>query len=172
MRSFLESPGKTGAVVPSGKSLVKMMCSYVDFSKAHTVVELGAGTGAITRELLKRMEPDSRLFAFEINPEFCYELRRIDDKRLKILNEDARRLSSIVNSADYVVSGLPLVMFGEEAHREVLSEIAKITKYRYIQFHYSPLGEKYLLERFGAFERKPVLWNVPPAFVYVVDVKK
>lgn len=171
MRSFFESPGETGAVLPSGKSLARLMCSYVDFSKAQTIVELGPGTGAITKELLRRLEPDAKLIALEINPEFCYELRRIADRRLRILNDDARRLSSIVESADYVVSGLPLVAFGEEAHREVLSEIAKITRYRYIQFHYSPLGEKYILERFGAFERKPVLLNIPPAFVYVVDVK-
>jgi len=88
------------------------------------------------------------------------------------LNEDARRLSSLVKHADYVVSGLPLVAFDEEAHREVLNEIAKITRHRYIQFHYSSLGEKYLLERFGSFEREYVLRNAPPAFVYMIDLEK
>ncbi|MBS3147596.1 methyltransferase domain-containing protein [Candidatus Woesearchaeota archaeon] len=172
VQQFLESPGKTGAVLPSSKSLAKRMCSYIDFSKAQTIVELGAGTGAITRELLARMSAESKLVAFEINAEFCYDLRRFEDKRMLILNEDARRLSSLVKHADYVVSGLPLVAFDEEAHREVLNEIAKITRHRYIQFHYSSLGEKYLLERFGSFEREYVLRNAPPAFVYMIDLEK
>ena len=99
---FLSSPMRTGAVLPSSVRLARALAGEIDFSSAITIVELGAGTGVVTRELLKRMSNDSKLLVFEINPMFCDGLERISDDRLEVVREDARHLSKIVKSAEYV----------------------------------------------------------------------
>ena len=62
--------------------------------------------------------------------------------------------------------------FATAVHREILAETKKVATRKYVQFHYSPLGERLLLGEFKRCERKLVLLNVPPAFVYSVDLKR
>jgi len=162
---FFKSPLQTGAVLPSSPLLAKAMAKSINFKKAKVIVELGPGTGVITKELLARMQKDARLIAVEINRKFCKGLKAIKDPRLKVVKGDARSLSRIVRQADVVVSGLPLVSFGEKDHHKVLGEIKKIAKH-YVQFHYSPLGEAQLKQHFPKFKRAFVVANVPPAIVY------
>lgn len=164
---FFKKPLETGAVLPSSPLLAKAMADRINFKTAKIIVELGPGTGSITKELLKRMRKDAKLVAIEINKEFCTELKSIADPRLEVFEGDARHFSRIIKQADVVVSGLPLVSFSDKDHHAVLSEIKKVAK-QYVQFHYSPLGESEMKEHFGKFERKIVLGNVPPAIVYTI----
>lgn len=170
VQQFFKKPLETGAVLPSSPLLAKAMADRINFNKAKTIVELGPGTGSITKELLKRMTKDAKLIAIEINKDFCVELKKISDPRLDILEGDAKHLSRIIKKADVIVSGLPLVSFKEEDHHAVLNEIKKVAK-QYVQFHYSPLGESKMKEHFGKFERKIVLGNVPPAIVYTIKIQ-
>jgi len=63
------------------------------FRKVRNLVELGSGTGVITQEILRRMTPDSRLFALEINRNFVRHLRTCcQDIRLTVLQVDASDL--------------------------------------------------------------------------------
>ncbi|MCC6572245.1 MAG: methyltransferase domain-containing protein [Planctomycetes bacterium] len=169
IKQFLKHPGQVGALTPSGKGLVNAMVKPIDFDKAREIVELGPGTGPVTRVLLKRMHPDARLNVVEINAEFCEQLREIGDKRLNVIHGDASKLSKLVPKADCVISGLPIVNFPKELTAAILDEIAKIAP-MYIQFNYSTLAEKVLRKRFKKVTRKVVLLNVPPAVVYTVTV--
>ena len=60
----------SGAILPSSGFLIDRMLRAVDFARARHVVELGAGTGCITRGILARMRPDAQLIALEVNPVF------------------------------------------------------------------------------------------------------
>ncbi|MGE3311820.1 MAG: rRNA adenine N-6-methyltransferase family protein, partial [Limisphaerales bacterium] len=64
---FLRSPLRMGSVVPSGRALARAMVDCARISPGHSVVELGAGTGAFTQAIVERC-PDSTLTAFEISP--------------------------------------------------------------------------------------------------------
>ncbi|MEM1215016.1 MAG: ribosomal RNA adenine dimethylase, partial [Bacteroidota bacterium] len=64
-----------GTVTPSSRFLCESMLKGIDFSKAKFLVELGAGDGVVTKHILKRMRPDARLLAFEVQPDFCELLR-------------------------------------------------------------------------------------------------
>ena len=167
VKQFILHPRRTGAILPSGPELVKAMLAPVDFEKAKNIVELGPGTGVFTKELLRRMRSDSKLTALEISPAFCKELLKINDNRFTILNADAKHLSKTIKEADYVISGLPLIALPTKDHEQILNEIKKITKYAYIQFHYSPLGEAQLKKTFSKVNKKIVMKNVPPAIVYI-----
>ena len=52
IRSWLEKPLSTGAVLPSGKALARTMARYVDPLATGPVIELGPGTGAVTEALV------------------------------------------------------------------------------------------------------------------------
>jgi phospholipid N-methyltransferase len=166
IKQFILHPRRTGAIMPSSPDLAKAMLSSVDFKKAKHIVELGPGTGAFTHLILQKMRKDAKLTLVELNKEFCKELAQINDKRLTIMNEDAQKLSKYATTADYVISGLPMNGFTKEQHRKILGEIKKITKNAYVQFHYSPLAEKYIKEYFSRVSKKTVLKNIPPAIVY------
>ncbi len=166
IKQFILHPRRTGAIMPSSPDLAKAMLEPVDFSKAKQIVELGPGTGAFTHLILQKMKNDAKLTLVELNKDFCKELSQKKDSRLTIINDDARNLTKHITQADYVISGLPMNGFSKENHRKVLAEIRKVMKYSYIQFHYSPLAEKYIKEYFSNISKKRVLRNIPPAIVY------
>ena len=64
-RQFLRHPKQLGTVVQSGRTLARKMAEEVGDSVQ--VVEFGAGTGPVTREILKRLPENGRLTCFEIN---------------------------------------------------------------------------------------------------------
>src|SRR5690242_4218822 len=75
LRSLLRSPATVGAVIPSSPGLSQMMVSRVDPNSA-AVLEVGAGTGPVTRAILDRgLEPE-RLFVIERDPSLVAYLRR------------------------------------------------------------------------------------------------
>ena len=82
----------TGSVVRSSRFLVREMLKPVDFKQAKVIVELGAGDGVLTREILKKMHANARLLCFEINPEFCKILNEIKDKRLILIEDSAENI--------------------------------------------------------------------------------
>ncbi|MEM3154120.1 MAG: methyltransferase domain-containing protein [Candidatus Woesearchaeota archaeon] len=168
LKQFLKNPVRTGAILPSSPALVKAMVAPINFKKAKHIVELGPGTGAITKEILRKMRPDAKLTALEICKEFCDELKKWDDKRLHVIHADAQHLSKHVDKADYITSGLPLIGLPEKAHVKILKEVKKVMKHAYVQFHYTPLGEPYLKRHFKHISRKIAVRNVPPAIVYVL----
>ena len=165
IKQFLLHPRRTGAIVPSSPDLAKAMLEPVNFKKAKQIVELGPGTGAFTNLILAKISPDAKLTAIELNKEFCKQLRRIKDSRLTIVNDDAQNITKHITKADYVISGLPMNNFSVKEHEKVLEEIKKITKC-YIQFHYTPMAEKYIKKFFKIENKKTVIKNIPPATVY------
>ena len=75
LRSWLEDPLRVGAVSPSGRALARMMARYVDPQAPGPVIELGPGTGSMTRALLERGVAPERLFLIEFDPNFCKLLK-------------------------------------------------------------------------------------------------
>src|SRR5712692_677524 len=78
------------SVAPSSRHLARAMAEPLRKMKAGVVVELGAGTGVITRALLELLPDDVTLIAFEINKKFYRYLRRnFNDPRLLLVNASA-----------------------------------------------------------------------------------
>lgn len=162
-RQFLRHPRQLGTVVQSGRALARKMAEEVGES-VH-VVEFGAGTGPVTREILKRLPENGRLSCFEINRELCRSLNRIGDPRLYVINDDAANCERYVEQADCVVSGLPLTLFDGRAREEILAIASRAG--RYIQLQYTPAISKDVRRHFDEVRLKFVPLNFPPAFVYV-----
>ena len=65
--AFVAHPRQMGAVLPTSRTAVRDMLDLADVPAADLVVELGAGTGVQTGEILARLRPGARLVAVEID---------------------------------------------------------------------------------------------------------
>ncbi|NBQ63088.1 MAG: hypothetical protein EBU40_12515, partial [Proteobacteria bacterium] len=115
LREFARNPRDVGSIAPSSPVLSRAVASRVPHD-ARLIVELGPGTGPITRALLHRASPDAVVVAVEIDPKFCALLHdELPDKRLVIVNHPAEHLREIVAPyqmpVDAVVTSLPLMNF-------------------------------------------------------------
>lgn len=112
LKNWASKPLTTGAVSPSGKALAQRMARSVDLNSDVPVIELGPGTGSVTKALLEHGVVPKRLFAVEFNPDFCKLLRqRFPD--CNILQGDAYAIKGTlaeygVEEASSFVSSLPL----------------------------------------------------------------
>ncbi|MBM4392846.1 MAG: methyltransferase domain-containing protein [Deltaproteobacteria bacterium] len=76
LRQSLQQAQTVGALWPSSKGLSRAMVEPV-FAEVHKsrerlrVLEVGAGVGPVTEELVARLLPGDRLDVVELNPEFC-----------------------------------------------------------------------------------------------------
>src|SRR4051794_15149386 len=98
LRSFLRHPRQVGAVLPTSGRAVRAMLDLAAIEDARCVVEMGAGTGPHTREILARLSPDARFLAFEIDPALADGLQQeLRDPRLHVINDSAEKLSEYLD---------------------------------------------------------------------------
>jgi phospholipid N-methyltransferase len=172
---FLKAPHEIGAVLPSSRFLARRMMKAVDLKQANSIVELGAGTGAITGELLLHVSPGASVVIIDSNPEAVAILNRrlAGQKNLRIILGDARELRNIlrenqIGNVDAIVSSLPYASLGEGTTRHILSAAADVLtpQGHFVAFQYTPLLRKTLEAYFEIQSSEVELRNFPPAVVY------
>jgi len=130
LKRFLSRPFQVASVVPSSSVIIKKVSDKMDFSEPRVIAEFGPGEGCHTREILKRLQPGSRLLLFELDPELAVHLKEQfqHDARVEVLNTDAGRLDEELkarglNRCDYVVSGIPFSTMESGKKRRLLESI-------------------------------------------------
>lgn len=171
LRAFVTNPRQVGAVLPTSRFAVRDMLDLGDVPGARLVVELGAGTGSQTKEILARLAPDARLVAVEIDPRLAKILQeRFDDPRLTVIQDSAEHLSEHLDGAraDVLVCALPFTSFEQGLRRRLLDVLPRLVAPAGVALviQYSPLIQNELRRRFGAVRRRISPWNVPPAFLF------
>lgn len=141
---LVRHPRTVGAICPSGTQLAGAMAAAIPEGKG-LVIEIGAGTGAVTRAILARGIEPERLLVLERSPEFCRMLRR-KFPGLNIVEGDAAMLASYVpegREVVAVVSSLPLMNFPSSLREAILEQVRRVigTRGCVIQFTYALLGE-------------------------------
>jgi phospholipid N-methyltransferase len=130
-RNFFKHPKMLGSFIPSSPFLIKHLISQIDFSQAKVIVEYGPGVGTISQELLERMSPDARLVLIEMNRDFVIFLKQeLADPRVHVVQGSAENVRSVLkslglDSADYIVSGIPYSTMPDGMRRKILSESKK-----------------------------------------------
>jgi len=179
--SFLRHPTTVGALVPSSRFLAHALLQNCHLKTAKTVVELGSGTGAITRLILDRVGRHTTFFALELDPAATRELRkRFPD--LDVYSDSAEHLQKYLirhgrKKADCIVSGLPWASMTTELQNRILTAIFRVLKpggsfttFAYLHASWMPTARRFRerLERhFGTVEISRTVWrNLPPAYVY------
>src|SRR6202140_928726 len=97
IRSWIEKPLSTGAVMPSGKLLARAMARLVDTEVPAPIIELGPGTGPVTEALVAHGVDPSRLVLVEFNPVFC-RLLRSRYPAATVVQGDAYRLRPLLGA--------------------------------------------------------------------------
>src|SRR5262245_53991300 len=88
--NFLRHPHMLGSIVPSSRFLVDQVLASIDWERARVIVEYGPGVGTFTDEILRRMHPEARLIAIEMNQSFVRFLcRSLRDPRLHVEHSSA-----------------------------------------------------------------------------------
>ncbi|MGB6008424.1 class I SAM-dependent methyltransferase [Castellaniella sp.] len=172
LREWMARPGTVGAIWPSSRQLASQMAARIPLSGDGLVVELGAGTGAVTQALLDRGFPARRLWIVERSPAFVQHLR-YRFPALTVVGGDAADLESLLpanKKVDAVVSSLPL----RSLPADVVSAI--VDQWRQclaadgclVQFTYALWERDTGLFTGFAEESSHYAWlNVPPARVRV-----
>lgn len=171
IKRFLKEPSRVGAIFPSSKALAEKMCRDVDGTASQRILEVGAGTGVFTDEILSRMSPKSFLDIVELDPEFCALLEtKIQGKRASLFKGSILDFSPDAKY-DLIISSLPLNAFRAEIVEEILTKYENLMSPlgRLVWFEY--IGLKELRDLFKTWDRmKPetseiVMANIPPARV-------
>ncbi|WP_198021947.1 methyltransferase domain-containing protein [Algiphilus aromaticivorans] len=171
-RKLLRHGRAVAALTPSGRALARACCRFIDPTRPQTIVELGAGTGAVTRCAAARMHPDSRLIAIERDPDFVAMLRA-SLPRAEALEGNAEAMSALlaergVARVDVVLNGLPMPSLPEPARAAVLAAIAALPGNPWVaQITVMPWVFRRFYTRFFEEVRFELAWrNLPPAGVY------
>jgi phospholipid N-methyltransferase len=129
-KRFLMRPTRVASIVPSSRTLIRKVSSKFDFSQPRVIVEFGPGEGCHTREVVRRMHPDSRLLLFELDPDLSKHLieQFSSDPRVEIINADAQTILSELQKrglkhCDYVFSGIPFSILEIGKKRALLQKV-------------------------------------------------
>ena len=170
---FIKNPKTVGSLVPSSRLLGRAMAKFVPKKDDLFVVELGPGTGPITRSLTKVGLNKDNLLCIEMSPKMVKLLNRRFPE-LNIIEGDACSLSQTLGeksgSVDAIVSSLPLRSIPKEIVDKIIEQMHKVLTEDgvIIQFTYDLRANRSpLLSHFKRVKSKIVIGNVPPARVDV-----
>jgi phospholipid N-methyltransferase len=174
-KRFLKRPFQIASIVPSSKALVERVASKMDFSKPLVIAEYGPGEGVHSREIARRMTPDSELLLFELDAALARTLERqfASDPRVHVIHGDAASLPYELKrrgftACDYILSGIPFSILKIEKKRALLRKTYDALKQGGKFIIYQVTNE--LRQHATVFQRAEseyFLQNIPPMFITV-----
>jgi phosphatidylethanolamine/phosphatidyl-N-methylethanolamine N-methyltransferase len=168
-----------GSVAPSGKSLATKMVQGVDFENANTIVELGPGTGAITKYIIPRMKPGSQLISIELNAKFVAQLKQdFAQENVHFVEDSVENLLSIldlfkVDKVDAYISSMPISILPKKMTTELTQNMINTLSDDgvYTQYQYSLHKRKWIEANWTIKSKAISFLNVPPGIVYTCKKK-
>lgn len=178
---WARSPLHVASVTPSSARLARAMAEVLP-DRDGPVVELGGGTGPVTRALLDAAVPPDRLTVIERDAHF-HRLLSARFPDVKVVLGDAAYLERLVAStlpchkAKAVVSSLPMVLFSARLQHRILCQAFRVLADDgvFVQFSYalsSPLKPQVVQRLDLSAHCVAQVWrNVPPARVWVYSAR-
>jgi len=186
LQAFLKNPTKVGSITPSSPELALKMIEGIDPSPENIVIELGVGTGAITKYLQEIVQDERSYIGIELDPDLVKLLRR-NFPEMNIVRGNAMEMASIhersgLGKSGYIVCCLPFVSLPADVRNGVLEEVDKFMQngceFRTLQYahgYYLPSAIKFrelMRKRYGKEKRSPlVVKNVPPGYTLMWTTK-
>ncbi|MEK7356367.1 MAG: methyltransferase domain-containing protein [Bdellovibrionota bacterium] len=178
VKAALRRPFDVSTVFPTSRSLAETMLSFADIENAKSVVELGSGTGAITKYLAPRLLDGQSFVGVELDSKMVEFLHK-EWPSLRFESGPAESLPTWVEpgSVDVIVSSLPWTIFSEETQSRTIRAIVESLRpggmfLTYVcanAYLYPQAGSflRLLRTSFADLKRSELEWrNIPPAFVY------
>lgn len=172
---LVTAPRQIGAVAPSSRSLGRAMAAELPKDYEYCV-ELGGGTGSLTRALLSAGMPRGKLIVVERDPRLAAHLRK-RFRGVRVIRGEAQNLTRLlaaegIGAVDAIVSGLPLRSLPRRVGDAIAAESFAALRPGgvYIQFTYwlqPPFTRAIAAElSIGGAVQERVWRNLPPAFVW------
>ena len=193
-RQFRDQYHTTGAVLPSSRALARAMTRPMRLDRrSRRVLEVGAGTGAVTAEIVRQLRPGDQFDIVEINADFVTYLgqRFTDERDFRARRKQSRIIHAPLQEVpgagiyDFVISGLPLNNFSLElvediyrSYERLLKPTGILTSFEYVwirdmKMPFVGAAEQMRLMQLTSFlqakirryqfRQEIVLLNVPPA---------
>lgn len=173
-RGWVDKPKAVGSIIPTSSVTARRMASVIDTGSGLPVLELGPGTGVITKAILERGVDPANLYSVEYSEDFIGHLVR-HYPGVNFIHGDAFDLDRTLGDKrgltfDTIVSGVPLLNFPvEQRVRYVGDLLDRLPPGRpVVQLTYGPrspvppgLGD-YKVTRFDF-----VIRNIPPTTLWL-----
>ncbi len=173
-KGWIDKPKAVGAIVPTSSVTSRRMASIINPDSGLPVLEIGPGTGVITKAILARGIKPEELYTVEYSPNFVRHLRRLYPQ-VNVIEGDAFNLDEALGEKrdtifDCVISAVPLLNFPIGRRVAYLQDLlGRIPTGRPVmQITYGPLSPipagkgDYSVKHFDFIMR-----NIPPAHLWV-----
>lgn len=173
-KTWIDRPKAMGAVLPTSSVTARRMASLITPGCDDPVLELGPGTGVITKAILARGVKPEKLFSVEYTKGFIEQLQA-DFPKVNVIHGNAFQLDDVLpdmggSRFDTVISAIPMLNFPVEKRVELLNELFDRLKpgRPIVQISYGPVSpippdwQTYSVEPFDWMVR-----NIPPARLWV-----
>lgn len=173
LRRWLAHPLRVGAIMPSSRALARLVARNAVATPDDLVVELGAGTGTVSRALIDVGLRPENLVLIELDADLLGYLRR-RFPHSTVVDGDASRPRDLLPGAmcgrvDTVISGIPALQFPLAKQRAFIDQCFDVMRAggQLLQYTYSlnsPLPCQAL--RLDGRRLGVAFANVPPAHVW------
>jgi phospholipid N-methyltransferase len=173
LQEFLKHPLQIGSIIPSSRFLEQRIVKASGAASASVIVELGPGTGGVTRAMLRALPRQAKLLSIEINPHFNTLVSRIDDSRLIAHLGSASELREIISKYDLdppdaIVSGIPFSTMSRSLGSQILEAVSsqlapngRFVAYQ-VNTHVATLCQPFL----GSAQTSTEFLNIPPMRIF------
>ena len=195
--AFFRDPTGVGTIIPSSRFLTKAMTKYV-YRKGYypvRILEVGAGTGAITEKIIQKMTQEDQLDVIEIDPKLCDVLTKKFEQYPNVHVHCVSILDWSTNyTYDYIVSALPFNSFDAQTVDIILNKFKSLIRDKGIVTYVELMAVSRVKKTFlrgdkrrdfanniayrsdfckkYEFDKDIVMLNVPPARVYHLKVEQ
>lgn len=175
-KALFKSPRAVGAAFPSSLFLARAIASYIPQNHSGLIVELGAGTGVVTQQILKRGIDPKQLILIEHSEYLASKLRQ-RFPAVKTIHGNATKLVELLGNKHHnvatIVSSLPLLSLPKPVTAKIIEQIDHIIKAHgtYIQYTFGPQKSVFeKMDRYIKTASHQVWLNIPPARIDVFTV--
>ena len=130
---FFKHGTAIASLAPSSRWLSRTTVRNIPWQRARVLVELGAGTGPITRVLAEKAPPECRVVVLERDPDFARLLHQRFDRlaNFDVVEADVSNLTEIladrgIRQVDSVISGLPVPSFPRDLQSDLFRAIKQV----------------------------------------------
>lgn len=173
-KGWIDKPKAVGAIIPTSSVTARRMATVINAKSGLPVLEVGPGTGVITKAILRHGVRPADLYTVEYSADFVAHLRR-NFPGVNVIEGDAFDLDRTLGSKsgltfDSIISGVPLLNFPVEKRVAYLeSLLSRLPHGRpVIQLTYGPKSPipaghgDYTVEHFDF-----ILRNIPPTQLWI-----
>lgn len=179
LQAFLKNPLKVGSIAPSSPELAQKMIEGIFPNEDSIILELGVGTGAITKFLQDVIPNQESYLGIELDRKLVRSLK-INYPQMRFVGGNAcdtfaLHQKSKLGKVGFIICCLPFVSLPNEVGEKILVEIDKFMEkgcvfrtFQYAHGYYFPSAIKlreHMRERYGKAKKSQlIVKNVPPAY--------